>query len=36
MEGVSRLDFEEKFVIRALADGILLKHEARHLVQKAS
>jgi transcriptional regulator with XRE-family HTH domain len=36
MEGVSRLDSEEKFVIRELVEGILLKHEARRLVQKVS
>jgi len=36
MEGVSRLDSEEKFVIRELVEGILLKHEARRLVHKAS
>ena len=35
MEGVSRLDSEEKFVIRELVEGILLKHEAKHFVQKA-
>ena len=36
MEGVSRLDSEEKFVIQELVEGILLKHEARRLVQKVS
>lgn len=36
MGGVSRLDSEEKFVIRELVEGILLKHEARRLVQKVS
>ncbi|MDD1622122.1 MAG: helix-turn-helix transcriptional regulator [Methylococcaceae bacterium] len=36
MEGVSRLDSEEKFVIRERVEGILLKHEARRLVHKAS
>jgi len=36
MEGVSRLDSEEKFVIRELVEGILLKHEAKRLVQKVS
>lgn len=36
MEGVSRLDSEEKFVIRELVEGILLKHEAWRLVQKTS
>ncbi|MCP4088217.1 MAG: helix-turn-helix transcriptional regulator [Gammaproteobacteria bacterium] len=36
MEGVSRLDSDEKHVIRELVEGILLKHEARRLVQKAS
>ncbi len=36
MEGVSRLDSEEKFVIRELVEGILLKHEARRLVRKVS
>ena len=36
MEGVSRLDTEEKFVIRELVEGVLLKHEARRLVRKAS
>ena len=36
MEGVSRLDSEEKFVIRELVEGILLKHEAKRFVQKAS
>jgi len=36
MEGVSRLDSDEKFVIRELVEGILLKHEARRLVHKAS
>ena len=35
MEGVSRLDPEEKRVIRELVEGILLKHEAKRLVQKA-
>ena len=36
MEGVSRLDTDEKFVIREMVEGILLKHEARRLVHKAS
>ena len=36
MEGVSRLDPDEKHVIRELVEGILLKHEARRLVQKVS
>jgi transcriptional regulator with XRE-family HTH domain len=36
MEGVSRLDSEEKFVVRELVEGILLKHEARRLTRKAS
>ncbi len=36
MEGVSRLNSDEKHVIRELVEGILLKHEARRLVQKAS
>jgi len=29
-------DYEEKFVIRELVEYILLKHEARRLVQKVS
>ncbi len=36
MEGVSRLDPDEKHVIRELVKGILLKYEAKRLVQKAS
>ena len=36
MEGVSRLDPDEKHVIRELVEGILLKHEAKRLVQKVS
>ena len=36
MEGVSRLDSDEKHIIRELVEGILLKHEARRLMQKAS
>jgi len=36
MEGVSRLNPEEKHVIREMVEGILLKHEARRLVQKVS
>ncbi|MGD0962197.1 MAG: helix-turn-helix transcriptional regulator [Methylomonas sp.] len=36
MEGVSRLDTDEKFVIREMVEGILLKHEARRLAHKAS
>jgi transcriptional regulator with XRE-family HTH domain len=35
MEGVSRLDSKEKFVIRELVEGILLKHEAKRFIQKA-
>ncbi len=33
MEGVSRLDPDEKHVLKELVEGILLKHEARRLVQ---
>ncbi len=36
MEGVSCLDPDEKHVIRELVEGILLKHEAKRLVQKAT
>ncbi len=36
VEGVSRLDPDEKHVLRELVEGILLKHEAKRLVHKAS
>lgn len=36
MEGVSRLDPDEKHVLKELVEGILLKHEAKRLVQKVS
>jgi len=36
MEGVARLNPEEKHVIREMVEGILLKHEARRLVQKVT
>ncbi len=31
--GVSRLDPDEKYVLKELVEGVLLKHEARRLVQ---
>jgi transcriptional regulator with XRE-family HTH domain len=36
MEGVARLDPDEKHILRELVEGILLKHEAKRLVQKVS
>jgi transcriptional regulator with XRE-family HTH domain len=36
MEGVARLDPDEKHILRELVEAILLKHEAKRLVQKAS
>ncbi|MEJ2592652.1 MAG: helix-turn-helix transcriptional regulator [Candidatus Thiodiazotropha sp.] len=36
MEGVARLDPDEKHILRELVEGILLKHEAKRLVRKAS
>jgi hypothetical protein len=33
---VARLDPDEKHILRELVEGILLKHEAKRLIQKVS
>lgn len=33
LEGVSRLDPEEKHVIREMVEGIMLKHQAKQLIR---
>jgi hypothetical protein len=32
LEGVSRLDLDEKHVIKEIVEGILLKHQAKRLI----
>ena len=34
LEGITKLDDDEKHVIREMVEGILLKHQAKQLIQK--
>jgi len=36
LEGITRLDPDEKHVIREMVEGILLKHQARQLIRRSN
>lgn len=36
LEGITRLDPDEKHVIKELVEGILLKHQAKQLIRRTS
>lgn len=36
LEGVNKLDPDEKHVIREMIEGILLKHQAKHIFRRTS
>lgn len=35
LEGITRLDADEKHVIKEMVEGILLKHQAKQLIRRA-